>query len=116
MHLESTQPSPHVQPYRAYFRCFRGCPGEYSVYDVIYTCPTCGGLLEVHHELAPLQQQGADEWKNLIDRRVGATRWPYGSGVWGLREWVMPTLRDENVVSMYEGNTNLFCRVTRDSA
>ncbi len=108
MHLESTQPPPHVQPYRAYFRCFRGCPGEYSVYDVIYTCPTCGGLLEVHHELAPLQQQGADEWKNLIDRRVGATRWPYGSGVWGLREWVMPTLRDENVVSMYEGNTNLF--------
>lgn len=108
MHLESTHQPPATPPYRAYFRCFRGCPGEYSVYDVIYTCPTCGGLLEVHHELAPLQQQGAEEWKSLIDRRVGATRWPYGSGVWGLREWVMPTLRDENVVSMYEGNTNLF--------
>ncbi|MCE7980106.1 MAG: threonine synthase [Caldilinea sp. CFX5] len=108
MHLESTHLSPAAQPYRAYFRCFRGCSGEYSVYDVIYNCPTCGGLLEVHHELAPLQQQGADEWKTMIDRRVGATRWPYGSGVWGMREWVMPDLRDENVVSMYEGNTNLF--------
>ncbi len=94
--------------YRAVFRCFRGCPGEYSVYDVIYTCPTCGGLLEVHHDMAALRSRSAEEWKCLIDDRVGATRWPYGSGVWGMREWVMPTLRDENVVSMYEGNTNLF--------
>ena len=95
--------------YRAYFRCFRGCPGEYSVYDVMYTCPTCGGLLEVHHELEPLQHaSAADAWRQLIDSRVGTTAWPYGSGVWGMREWVMPDLRDENVVSMYEGNTNLF--------
>jgi threonine synthase len=28
--------------------------------------------------------------------------------VWGLREWVIPSLADENVVSMFEGNTNLF--------
>jgi threonine synthase len=108
MQLETSHLSPTTPPYRAYFRCFRGCPGEYCVYDVIYTCPTCGGLLEVHHELSPLRQQSAEEWKTLIDRRAGATRWPYGSGVWGMREWVMPSLRDENVVSMYEGNTNLF--------
>ena len=44
----------------------------------------------------------------LIDSRVGATRWPYGSGVWGLRELVLPEVRDENVVSMYEGNSNLY--------
>lgn len=95
-------------PYRAYFRCFRGCPGEYSMFEVIYTCPTCGGLLEVHHELEPLRQQSGTQWQALFDRRVGTTKWPYGSGVWGLREWVAPTVRDENVVSMYEGNTNLF--------
>jgi threonine synthase len=39
---------------------------------------------------------------------IGTTKWPYGSGVWGMREWVMPALADENVVSMFEGNTNLF--------
>ena len=97
-----------VRPYSAHFRCFRGCPGEYSVYEVMYTCPTCGGLLEVHHEIDALRDHSAAEWKTLIEKRVGTTRWPYGSGVWGMREWVMPTLRDENVVSMYEGNTNLF--------
>lgn len=106
--LASPAPASTVTPYRATLRCFRGCPGEYSVYDVIYTCPNCGGLLEVHHDVEALRQRNADAWKALIDTRVGSTTWPYGSGVWGMREWVLPTLRDENVVSMYEGNTNLF--------
>jgi threonine synthase len=34
--------------------------------------------------------------------------WPYGSGVWGKKEWVQPNLREENVVSTAEGGTNLF--------
>lgn len=94
--------------YSAHFRCFRGCPGEYSIYQVIYTCPACGGLLEVAHDTAALRQKSADEWKSLLDSRVNATGWPYGSGVWGKKEWVVPTIDDENVVSMYEGNSNLF--------
>jgi threonine synthase len=97
-----------VQPLSAHFRCFRGCPGEYSVYEVMYTCPHCGGLLEVHHDVDALRNRSAAQWKELFERRVGTSKWPYGSGVWGMREWVMPTLADENVVSMYEGNTNLF--------
>ena len=36
------------------------------------------------------------------------TRWPFGSGVWGKKEWVLPQIEDDNVVSMFEGNTNLF--------
>lgn len=43
-----------------------------------------------------------------MDARVGSTEWPYGSGVWGMREWVVPDIQDEHVVSMYEGNSNLF--------
>lgn len=96
------------QTYNAHFRCFRGCPGEYSVYDVLYTCPTCGGLLEVHHDVDALRNRSAAEWKQLFERRAGTSVFPYGSGVWGMREWVMPDLRNENIVSMYEGNTNLF--------
>ena len=110
MLADSLQRSHEVDaaPYRAYFRCFRGCEGQYSLYQVMYTCPTCGGLLEVHHDLEPLQTKSAAQWRALIDSRVGTTRWPYGSGVWGMREWVVPDLRDENVVSMYEGNSNLY--------
>jgi threonine synthase len=44
----------------------------------------------------------------LFDDRYKRTAWPYGSGVWGKKEWVCPGIRDENVVSMDEGGTNLF--------
>jgi len=91
-----------------YFRCISGCSAKHSIFDVIYTCPSCGSLLEVHHDLEPLKKRDADQWKQLFDSRVGTTKWPYGSGVWGMREWVIPSLNDENVVSMCEGNTNLF--------
>ena len=97
-----------MSEYKARFRCFRGCAGTYSIYEVIYTCPQCGGLLEVEHDIDALRTRSADEWKRLFDDRVGTTEWPYGSGVWGKKEWIMPTIADENVVSMYEGNSNLF--------
>lgn len=91
-----------------YFRCIAGCTAKHSLFDVIYTCPSCGSLLEVHHEREPLKQRSANQWKQLFDSRTRSTAWPYGSGVWGMREWVIPSLADENVVSMFEGNTNLF--------
>ena len=91
-----------------YFRCIAGCSAKHSIFEVLYTCPTCGSLLEVHHEREPLKQRSAEQWKQLFDSRTGTTKWPYGSGVWSLREWVIPALADENVVSMFEGNTNLF--------
>ncbi len=97
-----------VSPYRAHLRCFRGCPGQFSVYEVIYSCPACGGLLEVQHDVDALRARSAAEWRQLLERRAGTSSFPYGSGVWGMREWVMPDLQDEHVVSMYEGNTNLF--------
>ena len=97
-----------VPPYRAHLRCFRGCPGQFSVYEVIYSCPACGGLLEVQHDVDALRARSAAEWRQLLERRAGTSSFPYGSGVWGMREWVMPDLQDEHVVSMYEGNTNLF--------
>jgi threonine synthase len=93
---------------RAWFRCVRGCEGRYSVFEVIYHCPTCGGLLEVEHDIDALRALSPEEWKQLLDRRVRSNEWPYGSGVWGKKEWVLPDLRNENVVSMYEGHTNLF--------
>jgi threonine synthase len=91
-----------------HFRCFSGCEGTYSIYDVIYRCPKCNGLLEVHHPREPLRVHNAYQWKQLFGSRANTTTWPYGSGVWSMKEWVVPSLRNENVVSMCEGNTNLF--------
>lgn len=76
--------------------------------DTIYECPTCGGLLEVQHDMKALKQQSAMEWKDLFDGRFMRTEWPYGSSVWGKKEIVCPVVEDDNVVSMFEGGSNLF--------
>jgi threonine synthase len=106
--LSAAEFKPATDNQTVYFRCIAGCSAKHSIFDVIYTCPSCGSLLEVHHEREPLKQRSAEQWKHLFESRIGTTAWPYGSGVWGLREWVIPNLADENIVSMFEGNTNLF--------
>lgn len=98
-------------PLDSYFRCFNNCtPGErFSVFDVVYRCPQCRGLLEVHHDLKPLQdRQSGQGWQQEFESRSGTHTFPYGSGVWRYHEWVMPNLAPDNVVSMFEGNTNLY--------
>jgi threonine synthase len=97
-----------MAPYRAHFRCIARCEGEYALDLVIYRCPKCGNLLEVVHDMEALKQHSADEWKEVFEGRFMSTKWPYGSGIWGKREWVHPGIRDENVVSMFEGGSNLF--------
>ncbi len=94
--------------YSAWFQCARGCEGRWSLYDVIYRCPSCGGLLEVVHDVEALKDRNATAWMQLMDGRTGTSQWPYGSGVWGKKEWVVPDIHDDNVVSMFEGNSNLF--------
>ena len=94
--------------YRAVFRCIAGCHGEHSLAEPLYNCPQCGDLLEVSHDLTALRDRSAAAWMRLFDERYKRTTWPYGSSVWGKKEWVCPELRDENIVSMDEGGTNLF--------
>jgi threonine synthase len=94
--------------YSASFRCIAGCDGTYPLDQVIYNCPACGHLLEVHHDLDALRDRSGSSWIKLFDQRWMTRDWPYGSGVWGKKEWVQPMLREENVVSTAEGGTNLF--------
>ncbi|MEK6609272.1 MAG: threonine synthase [Myxococcota bacterium] len=93
--------------YRAFFRCTRGCEGEHALDAILYECPRCGALLEVAHDLDRLRDRSPTAWMKLFDERYLRTAFPYGSGIWGKKEWVAPHIRDENVVSMYEGGTNL---------
>ena len=94
--------------YTAWFQCASGCDGRHGLNEIIYECPKCGGLLEVRHDLDALRTQPPDRWRRLFDSRYMGTEWPYGSSVWGKKEIVCPTVSDDNVVSMYEGGSNLF--------
>ncbi len=94
--------------YNSWLECIRGCGRRYSIFDVVYRCEDCGGLLDVVHDVAALKQRDGKEWTQLFEQRTRTTEWPYGSGVWGKKEWVCPQLDNDNIVSMYEGHTNCF--------
>ena len=94
--------------YRAVFRCIAGCHGEHSIWQPIYHCPTCGSCCRSSHDIDALRHRSPVAWMRLFDDRYKRTAWPYGSGVWGKKEWICPEIRDENVVSMDEGGTNIF--------
>jgi threonine synthase len=97
-----------MRPLRAVFRCIAGCPGEHPLDEVIYRCPKCQNLLEVSHDMAALKERTPIEWVKTFEDRYMRTQWPYGSGVWGKKELVQPHIKDENIVSMFEGGSNLF--------
>jgi threonine synthase len=92
---------------RAWFRSLRDHAETYSLDEIVYSAQD-GSLLEVVHDHDELKKHSADDWKRLFRERQHSSNWPYGSGVWGKKEWVLPEIDNENVVSMYEGNTNLF--------
>ncbi|MFC1526599.1 threonine synthase [Candidatus Latescibacterota bacterium] len=95
-------------PYRAWFQCLHCEDEQYPLNEVVYTCRRCGGLLQVQHDMDALRTRSGDDWRKLFDQRYMRTAWPYGSSVWGKKEMVCPAVEDNNVVSMYEGGSNLF--------
>ncbi len=95
-------------PYNCWLECVRGCGRRYSVFDVVYRCEDCGGLLDVEHDVEALKNRSPVAWMRLFEERTRSNEVPYGSGVWGKKEWVMPLVDNENVVSTYEGHTNCF--------
>ena len=93
--------------YRAWFESLTDPSERYELDQIVYE-DSRGGLLQVVHDIEQLRATSPDDWKKLFDARAHRTEWPYGSGVWGKKEWVLPGIDPANVVSMYEGHTNLF--------
>lgn len=62
----------------------------------------------MQHDMGVLQRKTGAEWRNLFDSRYMRTDFPYGSSVWGKKEMVCPEVEADNVVSMYEGGSNMF--------
>jgi threonine synthase len=94
--------------YNSWYECIRGCGRRYSIFEVVYRCEDCGGLLDVVHDIDALKIKSAAQWKTIFENRSRSNQWPFGSGVWGKKEWVCPQVESSNVVSTFEGHTNLF--------
>jgi threonine synthase len=99
--------SPSKPRPRAWFQSLHHADDRYDLDEVVYTDRE-GGLLQVVHDMGELAKTSAEEWRQLFEKRARRNEWPFGSGVWGKKEWVLPDIDNDNVVSMYEGHTNLF--------
>jgi len=62
----------------------------------------------VQHDLKALSRRSAASWKKLFEKRYMSNEWPYGSGVWGKKEWILPQIKDRTLFHFTEGGTNLF--------
>lgn len=97
-----------MTPLSAWFQALDDPTERYALDEVVYTSRS-GGLLEVRHDVDAIRgAKSPSEWKALFDGRYGRTAYPYGSGVWSKIEWVHPGLDPAGVVSLFEGNSNLF--------
>ena len=95
--------------YFARFKCINShCGSSFPLEKVIYRCADCDELLEVVHDIEALKNRSAQSWIRIFDERYRSSLFPFGSGVWGKKEWVLPQIKNEHIVSMYEGTTNLF--------
>ncbi|WCL49318.1 threonine synthase [Leptospira sp. GIMC2001] len=95
--------------FTAEFRCtHEGCGATYPLGEIIYTCKKDGELLEVSHDMEKLSSRSGADWKELFDARIGSYRFPFNSGIWSKREWVLPEIETQNIVSSGEGNTHLY--------
>ena len=81
------------------------CAQQYPLNRVIYTCESCGGLLDVVHDFASSAEKIT---RALFDERLGALDSPGSSGVWRFKELIYPDIADAQIVSRGEGNTNLY--------
>ena len=81
------------------------CGRQYPTDRVIYTCESCGGLLDVQHDLDAYRQT---DLRAIFDERLGTLDAPYNSGVWRYKELVYPDVHPSLIVSRPEGNTNLY--------
>lgn len=94
------------KPFSAKFTGFLEPEQSFPIDEIRYTTST-GGLLEVSHDMDALAQVDGPTWRNLFDKRMGGPFHPYGSGVWSKKEWVLPHIPADEVVSLGEGNSHL---------
>ena len=85
--------------------CFEpSCRTQFSVTDVLYNCPKCGGLLEATYSGWNLD---AEAVKSLWRARRVSNAALDQSGVWRYREVIAFLDNFDSIVSLREGNTPL---------
>ena len=98
-----------AQQKRAWFQSIHQAnTSQYPLDQIIYRDPKSGDLLEVRHDMAELKKTSAQAWRDLFEKRWRSQNKADASGIWGKREWVLPDLPVDDIVTLGEGATPLF--------
>jgi len=90
---------------KALQRCIeRSCGAKFEINKQIYSCPRCGGLLDV---VVSLPNINGLELKALWKSRLTSMDTHDQSGVWRFRE-LLPFPEESPIVTLLEGNTPIY--------
>jgi threonine synthase len=81
----------------------KDCSKRFDIQDRLYSCPNCGGLLDIVTEAADTPQSLRELWHSRLQSFDPVDR----SGVWRYRE-LLPYTPDTKVITLSEGNTPLY--------
>jgi threonine synthase len=92
---------------KAFLCCIeQSCRSTHDITARIYTCQSCGGLLDVSYDFA--LPRSTSDMKALFRQRKTSSEGIDRSGVWRFRE-LMPFVTDESrIITLAEGNTPLY--------
>jgi len=79
----------------------------YPLSQVVYRGKD-GSLLEVSHNRSAWKSRSPDDWKKLFQSRRTSFAPADLSGVWSKREFVLPEIPEEDIVTLQEGWSPLF--------
>lgn len=80
------------------------CQAQFPTTTRIYTCERCDGLLDLVHEVKAIDPE---LMKLRWDARLASKAPADKSGVWRFRE-LLPEVEEANIITMIEGNTQIF--------
>lgn len=101
-----------MNEYKYWHECVN-CHARHVPDKFYYTCPDCGGLLLVKRDEQYVQSligTGQNARDYFDELRFGARRreYPNDSGVWLWRDMLLPDFPSQDIVSLKEGQTDLF--------
>jgi len=89
---------------RMFYRCIE-CKREFDIDQLLYVCPSCGGLLMLHQEEeAKIQGRNGDLWRRIFDYRRMLNFNPL-KGIFCYYEFIAPIIPLEFILYLGEAHT-----------
>ncbi|NVM24550.1 MAG: threonine synthase [Desulfobacterales bacterium] len=87
-----------------FYRCL-GCRGEFAIDHLLYTCPSCGGILMLYHQpTGKAKDINGALWRKIFDYR-GMLNFNPLKGIFRYYEFIAPIIPLEAILYLGEAHT-----------